>query len=530
VDCEIASGKEDSRRDGTALPRGFIDDFRDIARAEPGRLFATFGGEATRFGDLDRQSDAFTGWCEAQGLRAGCRIATMMETHPRYLAVLLGIAKLGAVWIPVNTRQRGEGLRFVIDSAGIDLFVLDDALDATLDEVAPAGLKRLVATGGNGLDAVLARIASVSARAVDPSEVFAINFTSGTTGKPKGVPVTYAMLRYAGEAAALVADLADGDVLLMWEPLHHIGGAQMLVVPLIRRVHLAMVPRFSARSFWDSARASKATHIHYLGGVLQILLKQPPTPEDRVHDVRIAWGGGCPADIWRAFEERFGVTIRECYGMTETSSFATYNGEGVVGSVGRALPWFEVELRDVETGALASHGEIVVRPRQPGALFAGYVDAPEATARALRDGALYTGDIGSWMADGHLRFLGRQTDSVRVKGENVSAWEVERIVNAHPEVEDSAVVGVASDVGEADIKLFVQPRRVGGLAPAELWSWLSQRLAAFQLPRYIALVDGFPRTASERIMKHQLDRGLDGCWSPPQARSPISESGGRPQA
>src|SRR5262249_33278475 len=219
-------------------------------------------------------------------------------------------------------------------------------------------------------------------------------------------------------------------------------------------------------------------------------------------------------DIWRAFEQRFGVQIRECYGMTEASSFTTYNDDGTVGAVGHPMPWFTVELRDdhdrpVPTG---ESGEIVVRSRLPNALFPGYFRNPEATARVLRNGALYSGDLGKFDEHGNLYFLGRMTDSVRCKGENVSAWEVERVAAAHPAIEDCAMIGVAAEIGEQDIKLFVQPRSGEHLSPAALSTWLGARLAPYQNPRYIAVVAGFERTPSQRIMKQKLSRALDDCW------------------
>jgi crotonobetaine/carnitine-CoA ligase len=334
------------------------------------------------------------------------------------------------------------------------------------------------------------------------------------------------MLRLAGQGARLVSDVQDGDVLYMWEPLYHIGGSQLIVVPLLRRAMLHMVRRFSASRFWAEVSAAGATHIHFLGGILQILLKQAPSALDRGHGVRIAWGGGCPPDVWEAVQDRFGVQIRECYGMTEASSFTTFNDTGVVGSVGRPVPWFTVELLDehgvsVPAGA---RGEIVVRSDDPRRITRGYFRNPEATAKALRNGALHTGDLGSWDSAGNLFFHGRKSDSVRVKGENVSAWEVEHVAAAHPAVEDCAMIGVAADIGEQDIKLFVKPKPGIALDPAELSLWLSERLPPYQNPRYVSLVDDFERTPSLRIMKHRLSPSVTACWDRLAARERIANT------
>jgi crotonobetaine/carnitine-CoA ligase len=146
----------------------------------------------------------------------------------------------------------------------------------------------------------------------------------------------------------------------------------------------------------------------------------------------------------------------------------------------------------------------VVRTTLPGAITRGYLQDPDATARALRGGAFHTGDLGSFDADGNMYFHGRQTDNVRVRGENVSALEVEQVAAKHPAVEDCAMIGVAAEIGEQDIKLFVKRRADAALTPAELSGWLAERLAPYQNPRYIVMVDDFERTASQRIMKHKL--------------------------
>jgi crotonobetaine/carnitine-CoA ligase len=344
-------------------------------------------------------------------------------------------------------------------------------------------------------------------------DVAAIMYTSGTTGPAKGVLVTHRMLRLAAEAVAVCSDAKDHDNFYMWEPFFHIGGAQVLLLPLVRNVTLTISDRFSASRFWDELRQAGSTHIHHLGGIVQILLKQPVSEKDRDHNVRIAWGGGCAIEVWRAFEERFGVQIRECYGMSEASSRTTFNDRGVVGSVGRTVPWLTVKLID-KHGAIVRQGkgEIVVNASIDGAIFPGYYRNPEATAKALRAEGFFTGDLGSWDEDGNLFFHGRMTDSVRCKGENVSAWEVEHVVADHPDVEDCAMIGVAAEIGEQDIKLFVQLKS-GSIPDAhELNDWLKSRLAHYQLPRYIAFVSSFERTPSQRIMKHKLPNDGVDVW------------------
>ena len=496
------------------MAEGFWELFAVACAEEPGRVYARFDGAPITFADLDRMSGAVAAGLAARGVARGDRVAVMLRNSPGALALIFGLARAGMVWVPVNAALRGEGLRHVLTHCDPRALVVEAE---SLDRVRECGaaLAGVTTLDTGELDTLLKGDARHEAPPPAPSGTFAIMYTSGTTGPAKGVIVTHRMLRLAGEGALLVAAARDGDVLFVWEPLYHIGGAQLIVLPLRRRVTLAMVGRFSAGRFWEEVRAEGATHIHFLGGILQILLKQPPGPLDRAHGARIAWGGGCPPDIWRPFEERFGMQIRECYGMTEASSFTTFNDSGVVGSVGRPVSWLRVAVLD-EHGAPVppgARGEITVRATDPGALTPGYFRNPAATARTLRDGALHTGDSGSFDAEGNLYFHGRMTDSVRVRGENVSAWEVEHVAATHPAVEDCAMIGVAADVGEGEIKLFVQPRAGAALDLAELSAWLAARLAPYQTPRYLAVVREFERTPSQRIMKHRLpatrDDGFD---------------------
>jgi carnitine-CoA ligase len=497
-----------------ATDDGFIVPFTRLAAASPERVFARIRERTLTFGALDQRSAVLADWLCRNGTQPGDRVALMLRNGETALAMMLAIARISAVWVPVNTQAVGDNLAYVLAHSGPRIAIAESDL---MQAIAACGadlqstLKVEAGALPLGGRSAASRCAAASI-AVDAP--FAIMYTSGTTGRPKGVLVSHRMLRLAGEAAALVSGARDGDALYVWEPLFHIGGAQMLVLPLIRSVTLVIAERFSASRFWADIRASGATHMHFLGGILQILLRQPPAPLDRAHGVRIAWGGGCPKEVWRPFEERFGVAIRECYGMTECSSFTTANLDGPVGSVGRPLPWFDITLINEAGRSVASgeRGEIVMRERLPGALTRGYFNDPEATAKALRNGAFHTGDIASADAAGNFHFHGRLTDSVRVRGENVSAAEVEEVARKHPAIEDCVMIGVTADVGESEIKLFVKPKVGMSLVPLEFSDWLAHRLARYQRPRYIAIVEEFERTPSQRIMKHKLSKRTDDAW------------------
>jgi crotonobetaine/carnitine-CoA ligase len=487
---------------------GFAPLLARRARKNPSGLFARYQGAPVSFGELDHMANALARWMRGIGLVPGDAVALMLRNGPLAMALMFAIARARAVWVPVNVQARGENLGYILDHAAPKLIIAEADFAATI-QASGAKLGRAQLFTTDMMQAIVE--AQDKAPSWDESppaagETFAVMYTSGTTGRPKGVLVSHQMLRLSGEAVALVSAARAGDVMLMWEPLYHIGGAQMIVLPLIREVTLALVEHFSASRFWQQVSEYGASHIHFLGGILQILLKQPPSALDRQHGARIAWGGGCPREIWLGFEQRFGMQIRECYGMTECSSITTYNDTGAVGSVGRPVPWFDVELiaPSGEPVVAGERGEIVVRTSLAGAITRGYLSNPEASARALRGGAFHTGDLGSFDAAGNLYFHGRMTDNVRVRGENVSALEVEQVAAKHPAVEDCAMIGVAAEIGEQEIKLFVKRRAGAALGPQELSDWLALRLAPYQNPRYIVMVDEFERTASQRIMKHRL--------------------------
>lgn len=452
-------------------------------------------------------------WLTSLGLRPGDRVAVMLGNHANHIALIYALILSGIIWVPVNTRVKAAGAGYILGHSRPALIVIEPEYEGLASEAirqcgASISAEKLPTfrgtTGG-------------AAPVVHPSEPHAplsIIYTSGTTGAPKGVILTHRMLRVASEAALIAADAHDGDRLFLWEPLCHIGGAQMLLAPFLRDVELYVVSAFSASRFWEQIAASQATHLHYLGGILDILMAQPHERQPANHSLRVAWGAGVSAKTWEPIQQRMGVRLRECYGMTEGSSFATVNGNGKPGSIGRALPWINVALLDSQDRpvAVGEIGQIVLSTAVEGVFFPGYLDNPEATARVLKDGKLYTGDLARADEDGDLYFVGRTTDSMRVRGENVSAWEIERVFATHSAIAAVAAVGVPASIGEQDVLLYVQFRPGMAVDFNTLAAWADRVLPSFQQPRYYKEIDRFELTPSERIRKHLLPRDVSTAW------------------
>ena len=522
-----------TRSDDVLRGRHTIDTLlRAAAAAQPHHACLVYGDETLTLEGLDGAVDRLARGLAAHGVRAGDRVPLMMDNHPRHVLAFFALLRLGAVQVPVNTRLRGDSLRYLLGHCEPAFVIADATHAAALVPAVPVACRgRVIWSGdaGTARDAgdmdfaeCLAGVhgAEPACAATTPDDVVAILYTSGTTGPPKGVQVTDRMLRTAAEACARVSAAGPGAVYYLWEPLYHIGGSQLLVMALAYPVRLWMSERFSVSRFWEEVRGCGATRIHYLGGMLQLLLRQPATSLDRDLRVAIAYGGGAPAGPWREFERRFGVQIRESYGMTECSSFTSINTEGRFGSVGRPAPWFEVCVVDADARPLPAGmvGEIVVRGSEAGVITPGYFRDVSASARSLRDGWMHSGDLGRFDEDGFLYYAGRTRDCIRRRGENISCWEIERAVESMAEVAESAAVGVPDELGDEAVKLYVRAAEGHDIDPAEVYRWCVERLADFQLPEYIEVVAGFDKTGTERIRKETLSRLPGNAWRRPVRR------------
>ena len=491
------------------------------AARQPDQAFLTFEGRTTTFAELQRQVRRAAAALHLAGFAGGQRVMIMMGNRPQHAIAYFALAALGCVVVEASIHFRRNGIELQLEDADPHHLIVDPA---HVEDIVAA----LQALGRDKPITTLVPSDHPKARhvaldrdlpAIDlpvPSldRVQAISYTSGTTGRPKGVMLTERYFQVGSKNAALLADIGPKDVLFLWEPFYHIAAWMSFIAALQHGVSVALVERFSASQSWRQIRKTGATLFHYLGGAMNILLKQPAAPDDADNPIRIAWGAAAPARSWREFESRFGVVIREGYGISEAQNFTHLNLDGRVGSIGKPVEELTSWIADDNGKPVPPRvvGEIVVKPTVPNITMVGYFRDPQRTSEVLRDGCVFTGDLGYVDEDGFFYYSGRKKDSLRRRGENVSAWEVERVVNAHPAVEESAVVGVTSEMGEQEIRVFVQLAPRPSLEPLELIKWCERDLAYYQIPRFVDFVAEFPRGPTQRIRKSDLPVALGAAW------------------
>jgi crotonobetaine/carnitine-CoA ligase len=355
-------------------------------------------------------------------------------------------------------------------------------------------------------------------------DLAAILCTSGTTGPSKAVALSHRWFTKMCESVTRYWAFGPRDVFYTPYPLYHIDALALTVGPAIYHATAAAVgARFSVRRFWDEVRRFEATVFDFMGSTLTLLWKRTPAPDDRDHRVRLAWGVPMP-EFAAAFEQRFGLLLVDGYGSTD-AGLPVFNVPGQrepAGACGRVVDGYELAILDPDGRPLPSgeSGEIAVRVDDPHTIMEGYVGDPEGTLRTWRGLWHHTGDRGRLDAEGYLYFESRLTDSIRRRGENVSAQELEELVLAHPDVVEACAIGVPSELTEEDIKVLAIPRSGTGLEAGALAGWLAGHLPRYMTVRYVELVDDLPRTDTQKVMKATL-RGrwrTPGTWDAEEAR------------
>ena len=511
------------------------------------RPFIAIDGRTLTYRELDQQTDLVAANLARAGLDKGNCVASLMFNCAEQLLGWIGTAKAGGLWAPLNASLVGDDLLHTVLDAK-PAFLLVDAENASklasLPAQALAGVHVFVAGGVLPKAAPFEALLDPSAgppphRVQRPGDPAMILYTGGTTGLPKGVVLPQFAIVSAGYryGEALSASAADRHYTTL--ALFHASGVQLGVVgPLLNDMTVVMDRRFSASNYWRRVIEVGATVIDPISTMMSVLVQQPASPLDRQHRVRITTGvnGQVPPSVPAEFMRRFGIPIVDIYGASETGgAMATSNrlDSACPGSVGKPHGWSHVAVVDDNDCPLppGMQGRIVLRPTVPFTFMLGYHNNPEATRRAWRNLWFQSGDLGYLDDDGNLFFVGRQAHWLRRRGENVSAYEIEAVIAAHPGVQEVIVTGVASPLGDEDIKAWViaGPDRPSEL---DLADWCGTRLAAFKVPRFIAFVEDFPRSATKREVERAKVKAWDGgaCWDREQTGRALSSQSGRGHA
>lgn len=494
---------------------GLLD---DRAGADPSRtLLKLRGGELT-VGEVRTVADRLACGLDAHGIGAGDHVAVMLPNGPEMVHVTFALARLGAVMVPINPEYRGDLLRHVVASSGSVALVIDEPLLDRLAGLELPGLRSLVVRSeGTGPLGALGRSAVPFSRlleprgepprpAVRPHWTQAVMYTSGTTGPSKGVVVPHALaLTCAIDSVTFVG--SAGRTIYCPLPLFHAAGLwDGMLAALWSGGSIAVVERFSASRFWDDVRRFGAEVAMGVFAMIPILLGREPRADDRDHPLRSFYMGKSALDA--EFHERFGVHAVETYTSTEIGiGTASPWGQWREGSCGRAhADRFEVRVVDEADRELppGEVGEIVVRPKQPFVMFSGYHGCGEETARAFRNLWFHTGDRARSDEDGFFYFVDRIKDVIRRRGESISAFEVERAVNRHPAVLESAAFGVPTELGDEDVAVAVVLRGDRPASEAEIAEWCATALPRFMTPRFVELLGELPRASTGKLAKHEL--------------------------
>ena len=477
------------------------------------------------FGQTQALVSALARGLRARGVGPGDRVVLMLPNCAEFVFAWFGVAHVGAVTIPIDPRLTGTLLEYMLSDATPQCLVIAEDLLPALAGVSAPLLARIAtvvvvpngAAGANGSadgyvswpSMLLDGDAFEQPWPVKYEDTSMVMYTSGSSGRPKGVIMSSAQTFSSGIVMVRGVALNAQDILFAPLPLFHGMSSRIGVLPaLLLGIPIVIGARFSASGYWREAAEWGATVGLVVPTMPKLLLAQNEGEYDRRHRIRAVFNAKPEVE----FPQRFGAEVIESYGVTEISHVisAAYH-ERRIGSCGKVQPNNEVRLVDEDGKDVApgEPGEIIVRSKVPALMMRGYLNQPDATAEAMRDGWFHTADYAYVDADGYYYFSGRKAERIRRLGENISALDIEAMVATHAQVMENAAMAYPAPMGEDDIRLVVVMRPGVALTALELHDWLKSRLPRYMQPRYIEFADRLPRTESGKLAKRvMMDAGL----------------------
>ena len=498
---------------------------RAQARAIPGQCFIVADEHKITYRQAYEQVRRYAVGLARLGVGQHDRVCIFMHSCPEFVCLAFACNLLGAQWVPVNTDYRGEWLARTLADSEPKALVSDRTLLPRIDALAGQVAGTLVVKGGDGLS--LESLAEHDTRGFEdadarPGDVASIMWTSGTTGRSKGVMQSHNVWIRSATASAELYDYREGDITYNCLPLYNSAAWTANIYPaLVSGTTVALDTAFSANHFWDRIRLYQATHAFTVGAMHIFLWNAPPAPDDSDNPLRAAIMTPMPAEIHRPFCRRFGIErIHQGFGQSEIMLLLQRVDDGVnagaANSLGHAVDDVEVALLDdgCERVPVGEIGEFCVKPKAEHVLFSGYFNDPQATEAAYAGGWFHTGDLGHQDEAGNYYFDDRKKDLIRYKGRSVSSMAVESVARRHPSVQDVAAYGITSDelASEHEIMLAVVLKAGASVSEEELARLINDNAPHFFVPRYIEFMSGLPMTPTQKVRKVELRaRGVTGA-------------------
>jgi crotonobetaine/carnitine-CoA ligase len=504
--------------------RTIVDLFLENVDCVPDKPFVRFAGTGFSYGDMGRMSSRVADILLEAGIGYQSRVALSITNRPAFLVAFLGILRLGATVVPLNTLYKPDEARYAIEHAQCQAIATDDTLRSSADaacRLADHEVAILVADAENEGSFVLHASQALVDHEIEqqarpaPGDLAGIFYTSGTTARPKGVMISHENMMYSAEVTIKSLGLRGNDIPLLAFPLFHVNSLFYgILTAIVLQGAVGLVSGFSVSTYWKDAEQAGATWTPGITGPLVRLLQQRDESEAETrHAMRFAVGGMFTSvDQIQKFRERFGVRLVQGWSMTETVSLGTLHPVDrpmpIPLVTGIGYPTLGQEIRlirdDGSDSDIGEPGEILYRSPS---LFSGYLNDEQATREAFtEDGWFRTGDVACMDATGYLAFMDRKKEMIKTKGENVAAAEVERALNEHPGVQESAAIGVPDQDGlwGERIEAYVVRVAEADVGGEELMQWVGGRLADFKVPRIIHFIDQLPKTPLGKIQRQKL--------------------------
>jgi long-chain acyl-CoA synthetase len=501
------------------------DALRERACDGPDRVAIVFENRSLTFADLDAESNRLAHGLRALGLESGDRLGIFMPNCPEVEVAFYAASKLGAVSCPLNSSYREREVTYQLNSAGARMLITHTKLWPVVEAALPgiAAPLTIILVGDGTLDSssnnisysdVVEGQSSVAPIAhIDPEQVAVLPFSSGTTGLPKGVMLAHRNLAINHEQWGSRLQLSQDDSYVIYQPLSHIYGVTMMGVSVRSGSKQILMERFDLETLIRLIEEHSVTWLFAVPPTLLTLVNTPWLDRSHFRTVKYAFSAAAPLppDVARRVEERFGFSILQGYGLTESGPATHQTPPHRIKheSSGPLLADTEARIVDLETGEIdlpqGETGEIVVRGPQ---VMKGYWNAPEETARTLRNGWLYTGDIGWVDEDGYIYIVDRKKEMIKYKSFSIAPAELEAVLLEHPDIEDCGVTGAPdADAGEIP-KAFIVLRAGRTIDLDALARFASERLAGYKQIRQFEVIDEIPKSPSGKILRRVLKQRL----------------------